>query len=277
MHRITTINCGGKIIDLSSPIVMAIINNTPDSFFSGSRSGTENIIAERVSKALNEGAAIIDVGGYSSRPGADEVSTDEETRRVMMVLEVIRRDFGDIPVSADTFRAEVVERVVERFGAVIVNDISASIYPTAARLGLPYIAMHMQGTPKTMASETNYNNLIEDILRFFADKIAECRALGLKDIIVDPGFGFGKTLEQNFELLSRLNCLDVLGLPILAGISRKSMVYKPLNTTPDKALNGTSALHWEALGQGAKILRAHDTLEAQEVIRLFSLVHPDTE
>lgn len=264
-----------KHIDLSKPRVMTIVNVTPDSFYDGSRTFTEEEIERRVAQAIAEGADMLDVGGYSSRPNADEVSVEEEYARVCRAMKVIRRVCPEVAVSIDTFRAEVVQRVVADWGDCIVNDISAGeadsqMIPTVARLGLPYIAMHMRGTPATMQSMTDYSDVVEEVRNYFVRKLDELHSAGITDVVIDPGFGFAKTLEQNYSLMDGLNRLNDLGAPILVGISRKSMIYKLLGCTPAEALNGTTALHLEALRQGAKILRVHDTREAVEVIKIYN-------
>lgn len=254
---------------------MTIVNVTPDSFYDGSRTFAEEEIERRVAQAIAEGADMLDVGGYSSRPNADEVSVDEECARVCRAMKVIRRVCPEVAVSIDTFRAEVVRRVVADWGDCIVNDISAGevdseMIPTVARLGLPYIAMHMRGTPATMQSMTDYDDVVEEVRNYFVRKLEELHAAGITDVVIDPGFGFAKTLEQNYALMDGLHRLNDLGAPILVGISRKSMIYKLLGCTPAEALNGTTALHFEALRQGAKILRVHDTREAVEVIKIYN-------
>ena len=264
-----------KHIDLSVPRVMTIVNVTPDSFYDGSRSFTEEEIEHHVVRAIEEGADMLDVGGYSSRPNADDVAVDEEIARVGRTMKVIRRVYPEMVVSIDTFRAEVVRRIVDEWGACIVNDISTGeldpeMITTVARLGLPYVAMHMRGTPTTMQSMTDYGDIVEEVRSYFVQKISELRAAGIEDIVIDPGFGFAKTLEQNYQLMSGLHRLNDLGAPMLVGISRKSMIYKLLGSTPAEALNGTTALHLEALRQGAKILRVHDTREAVEVVKIYN-------
>ena len=264
----------GKIIDTSTPAVMAIINITPDSFYAGSRKQEEEEIVRSVRKALDDGAAIIDLGAYSTRPGADTVSHDEEMRRMRLALTAVRSAFPDTTVSIDTYRAYVAE-----FGADIINDISAgtldeAMFPTMARLQVPYIMMHMRGTPQTMQQMTQYDDLIPDILRFFAERTERLRSAGFdREIIIDPGFGFAKTTEQNFELLDNLSVFQCFKAPILVGISRKTMIWKTLGITPDEALNGTTALNCFALDRGADILRVHDVKEAVEAVRLFSALH----
>jgi len=263
-------------LDFSRPRVMAIVNVTPDSFYAGSRTFAAAEIERRVMTAAEQGAYMFDVGGYSSRPGAGDVPADEEFRRVARALELIRRRLPDCPVSVDTFRSEVVRRAVAEFGAVVVNDISAGgldarMAETAAELKLPYIAMHMRGTPATMQQLTQYDDVVGEVLRYFADKLRELRGKGVEQIILDPGFGFAKTIEQNYALLGGLHRLCGLGCPVLSALSRKSMIYKALGTTPDGALAGTVALGWESLRQGARLLRVHDVKEAADTVRLFEL------
>ena len=263
------------IIDLSKPRVMTIINITPDSFYDGSRCFTEEQIERKVLAALDEGADMFDVGGYSSRPNADDVPINEEIRRIARAMKVIRRVAPSTAVSIDSFRAEVIRRTVEEFGDCIVNDISAgeldpTMVETVAELRLPYVAMHMRGTPTTMQKMTSYSDVVEDVRKYFLRKIEQLREAGIENIVVDAGFGFAKSLDQNYELMRGLHRLTDLGVPLLVGISRKSMIYQLLGCTPDKALNGTTALHMEALRQGAKILRVHDTREAKEVITIFN-------
>lgn len=253
---------------------MTIVNVTPDSFYDGSRTFTEVEIERRVVRAVEEGAAMLDVGGYSSRPAADDVSVEEEIERVGRAMRVIRRVCPDVAVSIDTFRAEVVRRVVDEWGDCIVNDISAGeadgeMVTTVAQLGLPYVAMHMRGTPATMQSLTDYVDVVSEVREYFVHKLSELHAAGIDDVVIDAGFGFSKTLEQNYALMDGLHRLNDLGAPIMVGISRKSMIYKLLGCTPAEALNGTTALHLEALNQGAKILRVHDTHEAVEVIKIY--------
>ena len=274
--KCTVMRLGNRELDLSQPQVMAIINVTDDSFFEGSRTVDEQSIDARVKEAIASGATILDVGGYSSRPGAKELSVDEEWERVRKGLRGIKDVAADAFVSVDTFRSEVVRRAVEEFGDVIVNDISAGelddeMIDVVAKYNLPYIAMHMRGTPQTMQSLTEYpNGVVEEVCRYFEKKVAELHSRGVSKIILDPGFGFAKTLEQNYELLGGLNRLCAMGYPVLAGVSRKSMIYKLLGVTPAESLNGTTALNWEALRQGAAILRVHDTREAVEVVKIFT-------
>ncbi|MBI5914161.1 MAG: dihydropteroate synthase [Bacteroidetes bacterium] len=268
-----TINCQGRLLDLSRPIVMGILNVTPDSFFDGGRHTTADAVLKQVEKMCSEGAAIIDVGGMSSRPGAALISEAEELQRVLPVVELVSRNFPEVPVSIDTFRATVAEQGVAA-GASIVNDISAGrfdekMYETVASLGVPYVLMHMQGEPGTMQKAPFYENVVQEVLDFFIGELGKLRALGVKDVLLDPGFGFGKSVGHNFQLLKNLHVFRMTELPIVAGISRKSMICKVLGVNPDKALNGTTALHMVALQQGARILRAHDVGEAMEVIRLW--------
>lgn len=269
-----TLNCRGRLLDLSEPVVMGILNATPDSFFDGGRFVDEKAVVARVRKMLAEGAVVIDVGGVSTRPGAAEVSQQEELHRVMPVVESIKKHFPDAVVSIDTWRSKVAQEAVGA-GAAIVNDISAGrfdpgLFETVAALDVPYILMHMQGAPKTMQQNPHYENVVNEVLDFFIEKLEKLRRLGIKDIVLDPGFGFGKTVEHNFHLLKNLAVFEhVLDLPVLAGISRKSMICKVLKVNPEHALNGTTALHVEALRQGARILRVHDVKEAVEVIALW--------
>ena len=272
---VTTVNVGGRLLDLSAPQTMAIINITPDSFFEGSRNSTDREILDRARKALAEGAAVLDLGGYSSRPDADDVPAGEELSRLDRAFRLIRREFPDAIISVDTFRSAVVRALYDRYGAFIVNDISASeldpeMMPLAGRLGLPYIGMHMRGTPATMQSLAEYEDVTLEVVRYFVGKTTLAREHGIKDFIIDPGFGFAKTAVQNFQLLAGLPQFSLFGLPLLAGVSRKSMICRTLGITPDEALNATSAIHWEALRGGASLLRVHDVKEAEEVIKLFT-------
>lgn len=267
------------IFDLTQPRVMAILNVTPDSFYSGSRTPDAEAVERRVREVVEEGASIIDVGGYSSRPGADPVSEEEEWRRVELGVAAVRRLAPDLPVSVDTFRSGVAERALERFGPLAVNDISAGeldprMPAVAARYEVPYIAMHMKGDPQTMQSLTDYGHgIVSEVVSYFARRVAELQEAGIRpeNIILDPGFGFAKTLDQNYELLAGLHELRASGYPVLAGLSRKSMIYKALDTTPAESLAGTIALGWECLRQGASILRVHDVREAVDTVRLFGI------
>lgn len=268
-----TINVGGKLMDLSEPQVMGILNITPDSFYSESQKNTEEEIAERVNAILAEGGSMIDVGAYSSRPGADNVSEEEEKRRLRGALQILRRIAPEALVSVDTFRADVARMCVEEYGVQIINDISGGeldprMFETVASLGVPYILMHMKGNPQTMQQDPRYDDLLTEMLQYFGSKVQQLHELGVKDIILDPGFGFAKTLEHNYELMNRLQDLRVLGLPMLVGVSRKSMIYRLLGGTPESALNGTSVLNTLALMKGASILRVHDVKEAVEVVQI---------
>ncbi len=264
----------GININLFEIQVMAILNVTPDSFYKNSRTFESVEIEERVKEIIFEGADIIDIGGYSSRPDADDVSLEEEWNRVKRALEVIRRLAPEMVVSIDTFRSEVAERAIEQFGEVIINDISAGeidprLMSVAAKYDVPYIAMHMRGTPQTMQQHTEYADVVEEVIGCFKHKINELQAVGVKRIVIDPGFGFAKDLDQNYSLMARLSQFKELGLPILVGVSRKSMIYKFLNTSAVDALAGTIALNWEALRQGASIIRVHDVKEAVESVKIF--------
>lgn len=269
-----TINVRGTLLDLSEPQVMGILNVTPDSFYDGSRKQTEEDIRLRANAIIDEGGSMIDVGAYSSRPGADEVTPDEEMRRLDKALSIIRHDHPQAIISVDTFRADVAERCVRDFEADIINDISGGdldphMFDTVARLGVPYILMHMKGTPQTMQQAPHYDDLMAEMLQYFGKRTQQLHEMGVKDIILDPGFGFAKTLEHNYQLMSRMDKLQVLGLPLLVGISRKSMIYRLLGTTPQEALNGTSVLNTLALQKGASILRVHDVRECVEVVRIM--------
>lgn len=267
MNHFITIN--GKILDVSRPIVMGIINITPDSF----TNSWKNFV-EATEKAIREGASIIDIGGYSTRPMADFVNSEEEELRVCKALESIRKHFPDIPISIDTFRASVAKKVVEEFGVGIINDVSggdldSDMFATVAQLNVPYILTHSKGNPQTMQSLTDYKSVTYDVLDFFINKLHQLRQMGVKDIIIDPGFGFAKTIPQNYELLNNLRIFETLNCPILGGISRKTMIFRPLGITPDLALNGTTVLNTLLLREGASILRVHDVKEAMEAIKLF--------
>ncbi|MFC7444590.1 Dihydropteroate synthase [Mesoflavibacter sp. HG96] len=272
-----TINCKGQLVDLSLPKVMGILNVTPDSFYDGGHYKDENSILNQVETMLNQGATFIDVGAYSSRPNADFVTEDEELQRIIPIIELLMKHFPEIIISVDTFRSEVAKQTINA-GASLINDISAgfldkNMLETVAKLSVPYIMMHMRGTPQTMQTLTEYDNLTKDVNLYFSDRISKARALGIIDLILDPGFGFAKTTQQNFELLNQLELLNIADLPLLVGISRKSMIYKTLDTTAQNALNGTTALHMIALQKGAKILRAHDVKEAKECITLYNQLH----
>jgi dihydropteroate synthase len=269
-----TINCNGKLIDLTSPKVMGILNVTPNSFYDGGKHMEEKVIMKQVEKMLSEGAAFIDVGGYSSKPNAEEVSEEQELQRILPVVQNIIKEFPNTVISIDTFRSNVAQAAVEN-GAAIINDISAgnldgNMMKTVAQLQVPYIMMHMKGTPQAMQSLAHYENIVKEMLFYFSEKIEQARSFGINDLILDPGFGFAKTVEQNFEVLSKLELFQMTELPILAGLSRKSMIYKTLNTSAEFALNGTTSLNTISLLKGAKILRVHDVKEAVECVQLYN-------
>ncbi len=266
---------GEQSLDLVKPVVMTIINVTPDSFFVNSRSMHIEEISIRVAEAVSWGARLIDVGGYSTRPGAEDVPVEEELNRVMLGVEVVREKAPNMVVSIDTFRSEVAAKVIKRHGPCIINDISAGeqdpeIFDVAAKYGVPYVLTHSKGTPKTMHEKAEYEDVVNDVKDFFTEKIDILRSKGIENIILDPGFGFAKTTPQNFRLLHRLKEFHKFELPLLIGISRKSMIYNILETTPVEALTGTAALHWACLQGGASILRVHDTHAANEVIKLHN-------
>lgn len=267
------INVNGSLLDLSQPRVMGILNVTPDSFYAGSRTQTEAEIVRRVKQIVSEGAAIIDIGAYSSRSNADNVSAREEMKRLRMGLKILFEIQPDAVVSVDTFRADVARMCVEEYGVAIINDIAAgemdaNMFHTVAALNVPYIMMHMQGTPQSMQQHPHYDNLLKEVFLYFARKVQQLRDLGVKDIILDPGFGFGKTMEHNYELLSHLEEFRIFELPLLVGVSRKSMIYRLLDITPQEALNGTTVLDTICLLKGADILRVHDVKEAVETVRI---------
>lgn len=277
----TYINVNGRLLDLTSPQVMGILNVTPDSFYSGCRAETEADIAARTRQIMEEGASIIDIGAYSSRPNAEHISAEEEMRRLRTGLEIVTREYPEAVVSVDTFRSEVAEWCVKEYGVAIINDISGGemderMFETVARLGVPYVMMHMLGTPQNMQKEPHYDNLIKEIFMYFARKIQQMRDWGAKDIILNPGFGFGKTLEHNYELMAHLEEFRVFELPILVGVSRKSMIYKLLGGTPQDSLNGTTVLDTIALMKGAHILRVHDVREAVETAKIVEAMRKNT-
>lgn len=270
-----TLHANGRLLILDKPVVMGILNATPDSFYNSGRESDPDQLLRLAGKMLEEGALILDIGGMSTRPGAEEISMEQEWRRVAPVIQLIRKHFPDAVLSVDTYRSEIVRRSADR-GIDIVNDISAgtmdeSMLEVVAGLNLPYIAMHMQGRPQTMQEQPQYKDVVQDILEFFIGKIRACYDAGIRDLILDPGFGFGKTTLQNYKLLKGLHQFSLFELPVLAGISRKSMINKVLLSPPGKALNGTTALHMIALQQGAGILRVHDVKEAVECIRLWQV------
>lgn len=268
-----TINVNGQLMEFNHTQVMGILNVTPDSFYAHSRKQTETEILARAHQIVDEGASIIDLGAYSSRPNALDVSESEEMQRLRNALQIIRRELPDAILSIDTFRADVARMCVEEYGAAIINDISAGqmdnrMFPTIAQLGVPYIIMHMQGTPQDMQDSPHYDNLLKEVFYYFSEKVQRLRDLGVKDMILDPGFGFGKTIEHNYQLMNHLEEFNVFQLPLLVGISRKSMIYKLLGTTPEEALNGTTVLNTIALQKGAHLLRVHDVKAAVETVTL---------
>jgi dihydropteroate synthase len=273
-----TINCKGQLIDVSSPKVMGILNITPDSFYDGGKHKNEKETLKHVERMLIEGATFIDVGAYSSKPNAEYVSESEELSRILPIVTSVLKEFPKALLSIDTFRSDVAKKCIEN-GAAMINDISAgkldnNMLQTIANLRVPYIMMHMKGTPKTMQQLTQYDNLLKDISFYFSERIAAARQLGIIDIIIDPGFGFAKTLEQNYELLNQLELFNMLELPLLVGISRKSMIYKTLQNSANDALNGTTVLNTIALQKGTNILRVHDVKEAVECIKLVQSLNP---
>jgi len=274
LHKPEYINTGGKLMDLKIPRIMGIINVTPDSFYAGSRYFDDRSIIEAARRMLAEGADFIDVGGYSSRPGADDISPEEEKSRVLRAIKLITGEIPEVIVSVDTFRAEIAYKAVNECGAQIINDISGGdadkeMFDVVSELNVPYILMHMQGTPRTMQINPVYNDVVADILMWFGERIVRLQSRGVKDIILDPGFGFGKTTLHNFEILRRLGEFKVAQLPVLVGLSRKSMIWKTLGIKPEDALNGTTALNMAALMNGADILRVHDVKEAVQVRTLY--------
>ncbi|WP_299107331.1 dihydropteroate synthase [uncultured Tenacibaculum sp.] len=269
-----TINCKGKLIDLSTPKVMGILNITPDSFFDGGKYKNDKAVLVQVEKMLNDGATFIDIGGYSSRPGAKHISEEEELMRVGPIVKMVHEEFPEVLISIDTFRSKVAKEVIAMGGA-LVNDISggkmdANMFATVAQLQVPYIMMHMQGTPQNMQQNPEYKNVVTEVIAFFAEQLQQLKELKINDIIVDVGFGFGKTLEHNFELLNKLSLFKVLDAPILTGVSRKSMLYKTLDITPKEALNATTVANTIALLNGTSILRVHDVKEAVQAVTIVN-------
>ncbi|MGB8358626.1 MAG: dihydropteroate synthase [Bacteroidales bacterium] len=274
------INIKGRLLDLSRPRIMGIINVTEDSFYAGSRVNSDEEILSVAGKMLDEGADILDIGGCSTRPGARPVTEETEKKRVCHAAEIILGKFPETVLSVDTYRSRVAEEAVKNSGAAIINDISGGemdeeMFPLVIRLNVPYVMMHMQGTPQTMQSSPHYDDVVSDILYWFGQRITTLLQAGVRDIIIDPGFGFGKTSKHNFEILRRLDEFHITSLPVLVGLSRKSMIWRSLNITADEALTGTSALHMTALMKGASMLRVHDVREAKEVITLFEKIYPD--
>ena len=267
-----TINCNGKLISLDQPKVMGILNVTPDSFFDGGKYKDESSILSQVEKMINEGATFIDIGAYSTRPGGLEIDNTTELNRITPIVKLILKEFPNTILSIDTFRSSVAKECIQ-LGAAIINDISAGLQDkqmlnTVAKMNVPYIMMHMKGTPQNMQQKTGYDDMLKEILLFFSKRLSLAKSLGIKDIIIDPGFGFAKNVDQNYELLRQLQMMNFIYHPLLVGISRKSMIYKTLNTTAEQALNGTTALHMVCLQKGAKILRVHDVKEAMECVKL---------
>ncbi|MGV8944791.1 MAG: dihydropteroate synthase [Lutibacter sp.] len=275
-----SINCNGKLIDLSSPKVMGILNCTPDSFYDGGKYNNSTAILNQVEKMLSEGATFIDVGGYSSRPTAIHISEEEELARILPVTQLLISEFPSLLISIDTFRSNVAKQCVES-GACMINDISAgemdvNMFSEIAKLQVPYVIMHMQGTPQNMQENPTYNNVVTDLLYYFSKKKAELHALGVNDIITDVGFGFGKTISHNYQLLNHLELFKNLEIPMLVGLSRKGMLYKPLNTNTESALNATTAANTIALLNGASILRVHDVKEAVEAVKIVELLNKNS-
>jgi dihydropteroate synthase len=270
-----TINCKGQLIDFATPKIMGILNVTPNSFYDGGKFTLSENGLSQVGKMLNEGATFIDIGAYSSKPNSEFVSEEEERNRILPVVQGILNQFPDALLSIDTFRSGIAAVCIEN-GAAIINDISAGnldekMMEVVAKYNVPYIMMHLRGTPQTMQLQTNYENIIKEMLFYFSEKVNKARSLGINDLIIDPGFGFAKTLEQNYEVLQNFERFKILDLPLLAGISRKSMVYKPLGLTANEALNGTTVLNTIAVSKGANILRVHDVKEAVECVKLFKM------
>jgi len=272
-----TINCKGQLIDLTTPKVMGILNVTPNSFYDGGMYKSSSEMLTKVGKMLSEGATFIDVGAYSSKPSAEYVSEEEELQRIIPIINLILEYYPEALLSVDTFRSEVAKLCIEN-GAAIINDISAGnlddkMLETIAKYNVPYIMMHMRGTPETMQKMTSYEDIVKEILFYFSEKVANARSFGINDLIIDPGFGFAKTLDQNYEVLQKMELFEILELPLLAGFSRKSMIYKTLQSSAEEALNGTTVLNTVALTKGAKILRVHDVKEAMECITLFNKIN----
>ncbi|HBF96174.1 MAG TPA: dihydropteroate synthase [Porphyromonadaceae bacterium] len=272
-----SININGELLDFSTPLVMGILNVTPDSFYSGSRKQSEEEIVSRVCQILEEGGKIVDIGGQSTTPTSTLIPAKEELKRLEPTLRLVRKEFPNTILSIDTFYSEVAGPAVEKYGVNIINDISGgqiddNMFETVARLNVPYILMHMRGTPQTMQQHTHYDNFIQDILYYFSEKISKLNLLGVNDIIIDPGFGFSKTTDQNYQLMAYLKYFNIFDVPILVGISRKSMIYKLLECTPQESLNGTSALNTFALLSGANILRVHDVKEAVECVKIVEKI-----
>ena len=272
-----SLNLNGRILDLTTPRVMGIINATPDSFYQGSRLPEPVQALQKAREMIAQGADILDIGAVSTRPGAKEISEEEELNRLSPVLETIRNEIPECIISVDTWRSGIARLVHERFGVDLINDISAgqldpAMFSIVAQKDLSYVMMHMQGTPDTMQESTQYKNVVDDLLQFFGERVHKLRKLGVNDIVVDPGFGFGKNLDQNYTLLMELDAFQILELPLMVGISRKSMIYKALESDPDEALNGTTAAHMAALLKGASLLRVHDVKAAVETVKIFQQI-----
>lgn len=278
-----SVNIGGKLLQLDTPIVMGIVNITPDSFYSGSRKETLNDAIKQAEQILEDGGTIIDIGGQSTGSTSSMLDASEELKRISPIIREIRKTFPNAILSIDTFYSEVAKAAVEEFGVNIINDISGGqiddmMFETVAKLNVPYILMHMRGTPQTMQQLANYDNLLKDIFYYFSQKVSQLNQLGVNDIIIDPGFGFSKTVEQNYKLMANLKYFDIFELPLMVGISRKTMIYKLLDTTPSESLNGTTALNTFALNSGANILRVHDVKQAVECIKIYDkILNSDTE
>ena len=272
-----TINCRGKLVDLNEPVVMGILNITPDSFYDGGKYNSENKILLQVTRMITEGAKMIDVGAFSSRPGAVSISVQEEKERLFPVLKVIRKEFPDVIISVDTYNSDVAKTVISDFGVDVINDITAgtidaNMYKVIAKYNVPYIIMHMKGSPANMQEKPEYDDVVQEIIKYFSEIVSKLKLVGINDIIIDPGFGFGKTIEHNYKLLNKLDNFKIFELPLLVGVSRKSFIYKLLNSEPLAALNGTTVANTIALLNGAKILRVHDVQEATEAIKIVKML-----
>lgn len=282
LKRKSTINLDGRLIDLSKPVVMGILNVTPDSFYDGGKYETERKIIQRAEEIMEQGATIIDIGALSTRPGTEEISTKEEIDRLLPAVKAVKKAFPEAPVSIDTFRSWVALKVIEECGPCIVNDVSGGnfdvhMFDIVGKLGVPYILMHMQGTPLQMEKKPVYEDIIRDISMFFTDRVKKLTTAGVKDVILDPGFGFGKTMEHNYELLNRLDSFKVFQLPLLVGVSRKSMIHKLLGIKPEDALNGTTVVNTLALMGGTDLLRVHDVREAVEAVQILNKIRSRSE
>jgi dihydropteroate synthase len=274
LKRKNSINLGGELIDFSVPVVMGIVNVTPDSFYDGGKLEDEKVLLAKVEKMISDGAGIIDVGGVSTRPGAQLISTKVELGRLLPAVQAIRKEFPEIPISIDTFRSWVAVRIIDEIGPIIVNDISggsldSKMFETIGKFGVPYILSHILGTPRNMQENPEYDDIIKDISTYFSEKVKKLTKLGVVDVIIDPGFGFGKNLDHNYELLNRLDSFKVFQLPVMVGLSRKSMIWKALDTDPQSSLNGTTVANTLAMLGGADLLRVHDVKEAVEAVKIF--------